>query len=158
MLSYGWLLHEWRAGRLSLRVNADFNVLGALRGLQALAGERPSAGEIGGAALDVRWRPFSGEHFGGLSFHAGLGGQWGRFLIRPPSDTDPADIRHDAAVVVEVGSRIEWWVKNEAAITESGEVGRVKPRTIDFSYRLIQPATTGARRVHEFLAGYVYYF
>jgi hypothetical protein len=152
------LLHEWRAGRLSLRLNTDLNVMGALRGLQELTGEQAPAGEIGGATFSLRMRPFSGEHFGGLSFHAGLGGQFGRFRVRPPTASDPADIRSDAALVVEVGSRIEWWVKDEEMTTASGEIGRVKPRAIDLSYRLIQPATTGARRAHEFLASYVLHF
>jgi hypothetical protein len=157
ILSYGWLLREWRAGRLSMRLNADFNVMGALQGLRDLGGEpRTPAGEIGGATLDVRARPFSGEHFGGLSLHAGLGGQFGRFLVRPPSAGDPADIRADAALVVEVGTRIEWSIKKEAVDNE--EPGRVKPRALDVSYRVIQPATTGARRAHEFLASYVYHF
>jgi hypothetical protein len=158
ILSYGWLLHEWREGRLSLRVNTEFNIVGALQGLKDVAGDRAAAGEIGGVTFDVRTRPFSGEHFGGLSFHAGLGGQFGRFRVRPPTDGDPAYIRSDAALVVEVGSRIEWWIKNEAAIDSSGEVGRVKPRAIDFSYRMIQPATTGAQRAHEFLGSWIIHF
>jgi hypothetical protein len=156
ILSLGGLLHQWRAGRVGLRLNADLNVVGGLRSLADLAGEKEPAGEIGGAGLDLRLRPFSGEHFGGLSFHAGLGGQFGRFRVRPPNAGDPEEIRYRAAGVVEVGTRIEWWVKNEEAVTESGP-GRVKPRAIDFSYRLMQPFSPGARRVHEVLFSYIYH-
>jgi len=70
---------------------------------------------------------------------------------------DPRRFRSDAALVVEVGSRIEWWVKDKDAADASGEPGRVKPRALDFSLRAIQPATTGARRAHEFLISYVYH-
>ncbi len=158
ILSYGWLLHEWRAGRLGLRLNADLNVIGALQGLKDAMGEEAPAGEIGGATIELRARPFSGEHFGGLSFHVGLGGQFGRFLVRPPTTSDPDDIRSDAALVVELGSRIEWWVKHDPSFSTEGEAGRVKPRALDFSYRAIQPATTEARRAHEFLASYILHF
>ena len=152
LLSYGWLLREWRAGRLGLHLDANINVLG---GLEALTGE---ASELGGATANLRMRPFSGEHFGGLSFHAGLGAELGRFRLRRPSATDPTDIRWSAAAVLEVGGRVEWWVKNDEAVDSEGEVGRVKPRNLDFSYRLIQPATPRAQRIHEVLASYTLYF
>ena len=67
ILSYGWLLREWRSGRLSLHMDVDFNMMGALR-----TSDPKTAGEIGGVGFDLRLRPFSGEHFGGLSFHAGV--------------------------------------------------------------------------------------
>lgn len=156
LLSFGGLLYERRAGRVGLRLNADLNVVGGLRALAALAGEKAPAGEIAGVGLDLRLRPFSGEHFGGLSFHAGLGSEIGRFRIRPPAAGDPEEIRFGAAAVLEAGTRIEWWVKNEDAVTDSGP-GRVKPRAIDFSYRLLQPFSPGARRVHEVLASYIYH-
>jgi hypothetical protein len=152
--SYGWLLHEWQAGRLSLRMDLDFNVAAA-----TLAGDRTRAGgEIGGSTLGLRLRPFSSEHFGGLSFHAGAGAELGRFRVRPPAAGDPPTIRTAAALVLEVGGRIEWWVKDSAAVDAEGEEGRVRPRGLDFSYRMIQPATAGAQRVHELLAGYIFHF
>lgn len=156
ILSFGGLLHERLSGRLGLRLNVDLNLVGGLRALADLAGEKAPAGEIGGVGLDLRIRPFSGEHFGGLSFHAGLGSQIGRFRVRQPNAGDPEEIRFGAAAVVEAGTRIEWWVKNEGAVTESGP-GRVKPRAIDFSYRLLQPFSPGARRVHEALFSYIYH-
>lgn len=155
VLSYGWLLKESRSGRVGMRLTADINLLGGLQAIKEAAGEKAPAGEIAGLGLDWRFRPFSGEGFGGLSFHAGVGGQVGRFVLRPPTADDPADIRYDAAAVVTLGGRIEWWVKDEEKVDPSGEAGRVKPRALDFSYRAIQPVTTGARRAHEFLLSYI---
>jgi hypothetical protein len=148
ILSYGWLLHEWRAGRLSLHLNADLNVLGLLYGLQG------KASEIAGPILSLRGRPFSGEHFGGLSFHGGLGGEFGRFRIRQPVTSDPPDIRTNAALVFEAGGRIEWWTKRVVV----DEAERVAPHGIDLSYRLIQPVSPEAKRIHEALFSYIFYF
>jgi hypothetical protein len=135
-------------------MDLDFNVAGAL-----FAGERTRAGgEIGGSTFNLRMRPFSGEHFGGLSFHAGAGAEIGRFRVRPPGAGDPPAVRTAAALVLEVGGRIEWWVKDDAALDPEGQEGRVRPRGFDFSYRMIQPATAGAQRVHEVLAGYLFHF
>jgi hypothetical protein len=157
VFSYGWLLKESRSGRVGLRLNTDINLLGGLQAIKEAAGEKAPAGEIAGATLDLRLRPFSGERFGGLSFHAGLGAQVGRFVVRPPTADDPADIRFDAAAVVTLGGRIEWWVKDLDRVDAEGEPGRVKPRALDFSYRAIQPVTTGARRAHEFLLSYIFH-
>jgi hypothetical protein len=157
VFSYGWLLKESRSGRVGLRLNTDINLLGGLQAIKEAAGELAPAGEIAGLGLDLRLRPFSGERFGGLSFHAGLGSQVGRFVVRPPTADDPADIRFDAAAVVTLGGRIEYWVKDKDTVDDEGEPGRVKPRAFDFSYRAIQPVTTGARRAHEFVLSYIFH-
>jgi tripartite-type tricarboxylate transporter receptor subunit TctC len=88
--------------------------MGALRALGDAAGEDMPAGEIGGATLDLRMRPFSGERFGGLSFHAGLGGQVGQAL-RPLAQTGATRSQRfpDLPTVAEAGiagvDALAWW-------------------------------------------------
>ncbi|MEO7766356.1 MAG: hypothetical protein ABIS01_02980, partial [Ferruginibacter sp.] len=125
--------------------------------LQDLSGEQSGGGTIADITLGLKFRPFSGEHFGGLSFHTGLGFAGGGFKIRPPVETDSDEIKYGAAFVMEAGSRIEWWVKDNDAVTDSGEIGRVKPRSLDLSYKYIRPFSPQAKAAHQFILGYTIY-
>ena len=147
--SYRRLIHEWAGGKLTLNIGSDINIFGLLRQADPVGREK-FATELGSGTLGLRKRVnlWGAERYGGLLLTSDLGFGVDRFKVRAANASDRPDIVTGAGVVLQLGSRIEFWIPS----VEFKE-GRVSPFSFETAYRLVQPLTPGAERIHEFVFG-----
>jgi hypothetical protein len=146
--SYRRLIHEWAGGRLTLNAGADINLVGILR--QADPRLRESATELGSGMVGMRRRfsAWGAERYGGILLTGDIGFGGDRFKVRAANASDKPGVITDPGVVLQLGARIEFWIPN----IEFKE-GRVTPLSFEAGYRLVQPLTPEAQRMHEFVFG-----
>jgi hypothetical protein len=149
LFSYRRLIHEWAGGKLTLNVGSDINIFGLLRQADPVDREKVAT-ELGSGTLGIRKRLnlWGAERYGGLLLSGDLGFGVDRFKVRAANASDRPDIVTGAGVVLQLGTRIEFWVPS----VEFKE-GRVSAFSFETAYRLVQPLTPGAERIHEFVFG-----
>jgi hypothetical protein len=146
LLSYRRLVGEWASGRLQLDLGTDISLSGLLR----QAGDRAVPAELGSGVLGLRGRAggWGAERYGGFVLAADLGLGADRFKLRNPNPGDGASTRIAPGLVLQVGTRIEFWFPDL-----SQREGRTSALSFEAAYRLVQPLTPDAQQIHEFVLG-----
>jgi len=148
IIAYRRLISEWLSGRLQLTVGTDIGLTGLLRLLDTSSDVTPA--ELGSGTLGARRRfnVWGAERYGGLVLSADLGAGLDRFKVRAPNRGDKPSAKFGPGAVLQLGARVEFWIPD----IEFKE-GRATALLLEAGYRLIQPLTPEARRIHGFIVG-----
>lgn len=147
LFSYRRLLKEVAGGRLTLNAGVDLDVTNLLK-LGDPTFRAPSelgSGIIGGRARLGGW---GAERYGGILLTADLGFGVDRFKVRSPNASDPPALTTAPGVILQLGTRIEFWVPSIEM-----KHGRVSSLSFEADYRVVQPLTPDARQIHEVVFG-----
>jgi hypothetical protein len=150
-LGFRWLVASLRRGRDELRLGLDVEVGGAARALDE-QGTEP--GEIGAASVGLSHRFRGGEKWGGWTLFGEGGIGAARFRLRAP-DTNGEERKLGAGLVVEIGARKEFFVRN----IEPSFEGRQTGAGVSIGYRAIIPLTpNAAEAIQGFYLGFDWAF
>ena len=145
LLTYRHLLHEWSSGKLQLRAGADIGLTGLFR-----LADRTTPAELGSGMLGIkrRFNAWGAERYGGLSLTADVGAGADTFKVRAATANETPKTAVGPGVVLQIGTRIEFWIP-DIQMRE----GRVSALSFEAGYRLVQPLTPDAQRIHEVVLG-----
>ena len=98
--------------------------------------------------LRKRANIWGAERYGGLLLTADLGFGADRFKVRTPNPGDRSSVTTGAGVILQLGARVEFWVPDIGF-----KEGQVSALSLEAGYRLVQPLTSEAQQIHEFVFG-----
>jgi Domain of unknown function (DUF4157) len=152
--TYRRILAELGAGHFRLTAGGDWNYVGTI--LEIANARSPSSRtipyEFGSAMVGLQGRtPLGGrlgaERFGGLFGRIETGFGAGRFLIREPRPDETTDIY--GSYVLQLTGGVEFLIPRNP---------HVFPLSIEAGYRLTQPLTSEAERIHTFSLSSTFHF
>jgi hypothetical protein len=132
MLSYRFVLKQWASGRLRLTGGVQGNLAGVLSGAPR---------ELGAAVIGVQYisTPKATEQFfGGLTGRIETGAGVGDFRLTPAGGADPASVR-SGDYLLQFGAGVQFFIPG---------LTRLQPASLEATYRLAEPISPEAERIH----------